>query len=411
MKRFVLIVMALTLLISFIGCSNRNLTATCLSAGVKAQAVETKKADGEFIKSQADFAIELFKTSVKQSKGENVLISPLSVQLCLAMTANGAEGKTKTEFEELLGQDIDSLNQYLGSYADSLPSVLKSANSIWFRDDNDALRVEPKFLSDNVSYYNAEIFSAKFDLSTVEDINNWVYDNTDGMIDSVVEDIPANSIMYLINAICFEGKWETPYKSKDTKDGIFTSQEGIRRDIKMMHGEDPRYIVHPGKASGFIKEYKGGKMSFVALLPNEETDIDEYISSLDADSILKAISSPSDIDIKTAIPKFESDYEVSMNDILKDMGLNTAFDALEADFSGTGSSDMGNIYIGNVLHKTYISLDEKGTKAAAVTVVEKRAGAAIDNTKYVILDRPFVYMIIDNSTNLPVFIGTVKDIV
>ncbi len=410
MKRFLLICLAASLLISFIACSNADLSATCLSAGIRAEAVETKKTDDEFVKAQTEFAVELFKRSVKQSGTDNVLISPLSVQLALAMTANGAKGETKTEFEEVFGMDTDTLDQYLGGYLDTLPSQLKSANSIWFYDDESSLKIEPDFISRNVSYYDAEIFSAKFDHSTADDINGWVKDKTDGKIDRIVENISAESLMYLINAIYFKSKWETPYKSENVKDRSFTAQNGTSRDVMMMYSDDPRYIVDPGKAVGFIKDYKGGKMSFVALLPNENTDIDSYIASLDADGILDAVSSPSDIDIETGLPKFEGEYAVSMNDILKDMGSNTAFNALEADFSGIGSSDIGNIYIGNVFHKTYISLDERGTEAAAATKVEMKAGAAIDNTKYVILDRPFVYMIIDNSTNIPIFIGTVKDI-
>lgn len=410
MKRLVLICLVLSLLIAFIGCSNADLSAVCLSAGVRAKAVETKKADDEFVKAQTAFAIEIFKRSVKQSDGGNVLISPLSVQLALTMTANGAMVETKTEFEDVFGMDTDTLNQYLGGYVDTLPSQLKSANSIWFYDDESSLKVEPDFISRNVSYYDAEIFSAKFDQTTVDDINGWVKDKTDGKIDSIVDDVSAENLMYLINAIYFKSKWETPYKSEKVKDRTFTAQNGASREVSMMYSDDPRYIVDPGKAVGFIKDYKGGKMSFVALLPNENTDIDSYIASLDADGILKAVSSPSDIDIETGLPKFEGEYSLSMNEILKDMGLNTAFNALEADFGGIGSSDMGNIYIGNVFHKTYISLDERGTEAAAATKIEMKAGAAIDNTKYVILDRPFVYMIIDNSTNIPIFIGTVKDI-
>ena len=166
-------------------------------------------------------------------------------------------------------------------------------------------------------------------------------------------------------------------------------------------------------ATGFIKYYKGHKYAFVAMLPDEDVSLSEYISSLDGKAIRDMLQNPQHYStVHTAIPKFETEYDVEMSDILSSMGMSDAFDTEKADFSNLGTSSAGNIFISRVLHKTYISVGEKGTKAGAVTVIETTDGASaiVGEPKYVYLDRPFVYMLIDCENNLPFFIGAMTDI-
>ena len=178
----------------------------------------------------------------------------------------------------------------------------------------------------------------------------------------------------------------------------------------MMTSEERLYLCDEN-STGFIKNYSGGKYSFAALLPNEGIDIYEYIQGLTGERLQNTFDGAQASAVKATMPKFSYEYESSLNDALKKLGMNSAFDESKADFSKMGKSSNGNIFISEVKHKTFICVDERGTKAGAVTSVAMDNGAADPMSMHSVkLDRPFVYMIIDNDTNLPLFIGAVTDI-
>lgn len=411
-KRIVSVIAMIGVIFSMTGCSNK-IKSTNLMKNVKASIVEKKELDENFIKQTANFSVKLFQKSVKEN--ENSMISPVSVMMALSMTANGADTATKEEMEQLLagGRSIDELNEFLYAYKNQLPSdtdnKLSLANSIWFRDDKDRLKVEPDFLQKNANYYGAEAYESPFDKTTVEDINQWVKDHTGGMIDNMVDKIDKDSIMYLLNAVAFDAKWENPYTKNDVNSGEFTAWDGTIRSVDMMSSNEGLYL-DDGTATGIIKNYKGGLYSFAALLPNEGINVNDYLESLTGEHLLSIIENAQSTTVVTRIPKFSYDYTFKMNDALKELGLKTAFDQDTADFSKLGSSSDGNIYIAEVLHKSYISVDELGTKAGAVTKVEMATESAMETLHEVLLNRPFVYVIIDNNTKLPIFLGTVMDI-
>lgn len=359
-----------------------------------------------------DFAIRLFKAS--NENGKNTLISPLSVLCALAMTANGAEEETLAQMKEVLGMTTDELNLYLYSYMKNLPQgdkyKLSLANSIWFTED-ERFTVNQDFLQSNADYYGADIYKAPFDKQTLRDINNWVKQNTDGMIPEILDQIPPEAIMYLVNALAFEAEWSEIYEKHQVKDGEFTKEDGTKQNAKFMYGSEGTYFEDE-KAIGFMKRYKGGKYAFVAMLPNEGVTVSEYIASLDGETLNALLANPQYATVHTSIPKFETEYKVEMSEILQSMGMTEAFDMYNADFEGLGTSTGGNIYISRVLHKTFISVGEKGTKAGAATIVEMKDGAAGEPTepKEIYLDRPFVYMLVDCENNIPFFIGTLMDV-
>ena len=359
-----------------------------------------------------DFAIRLFKAS--EESGKNTLISPLSVLCALAMTANGAEEETLAQMEEVLGMTTEELNLYLYSYMQNLPQgekyKLSLANSICFTED-ERFTVNQDFLQTNANYYGADIYKAPFDNQTLKDINNWVKQNTDEMIPEILDKIPDEAIMYLVNALAFEAEWMEIYEKQQVRDGKFTKEDGTKQDVEFMYGTEGTYLEDEN-AIGFKKYYKGGKYAFVAMLPNEGVSVSEYIASLNGESLNALLSNPQYGTVYTSIPKFETEYTVEMAEILKGMGMTEAFDMYNADFEGLGTSTAGNIYISRVLHKTFISVGEKGTKAGAATVVEMADGAAAEpqEPKEVYLDRPFVYMLIDCENNIPFFIGTMMDV-
>lgn len=213
--------------------------------------------------------------------------------------------------------------------------------------------------------------------------------------------------MYLINAIAFESEWDEEYDDHQIFNDNFTNYKGNRKVVEMMKSEEGKYL-DDGKATGFIKPYKDKEFSFVAILPNEDVDIKEYIENMTGDSLHDLISLYEEVDVNAYIPKFSYDYGLDMNDILINLGMEDAFDRNKADFSKMTDE---TVYINSVIHKSFIDVDEVGTKAAAATSVEMRVtSAVIEDTYEVKLDRPFIYVIMDNEANIPVFIGAVMDI-
>lgn len=267
------------------------------------------------------------------------------------------------------------------------------------------MTVEKGFLQKNADYYDAAIYKAPFDDATLNDINAWVKTNTGDMIDKILEEIRDDAVMYLINAIVFDAEWKVIYNESNVYEDTFNLGDGEKLTVDLMRSEESLYL-DDGKATGFIKPYYDDKYSFVALMPNEGISLDSYIESLTGEALLNSIANAEPATVNASMPKFSYDFEVKLNEILEDLGMPIAFDPKVADFSEMGKSSRGNIFIGDVLHKTFISLDEKGTRAGAVTKVEMRDESAAADLKIIKLDRPFVYGIIDNSTNLPVFIGT-----
>lgn len=377
---------------------------------VSASSSISKSPDRAFIDNAADFAIKLFKQSA--DKNENSMVSPLSVMIALSMTANGADNNTLAQMEKLLGGSlgIDDLNQYLSAYISRLHNSKKAkmsiANSIWFHNQKKRLTVKDEFLKTNASFYNANIYSSPFDNSTLKDINTWVSKKTDGLIKDILKEIPEDVVMYLINALVFDAEWQKIYNKNRVYEDTFHSNDGDQT-VTMMRSKEIKYLKDK-KATGFIKPYADG-YSFVALMPNEGVAIEDYIKSLKGSSFIKTVSNPKEGVVNAAMPKFSSEYRLEMIEVLKALGMTDAFDGDTADFSRLGHSPEGNLYVSNVIHKTYIKVDERGTKAGAATVVEVTPSSAKAEERYytVTLDRPFVYAVIDNETNLPLFIGTV----
>jgi serpin B len=398
----------------FPSSSTLKVSAQDLMKGITGKKVETVELKDDFIRATANFSVELFKQAYNKEK--NSLVSPTSVYLALGMTANGAEGNTLKEFETLLGKNdinIKELNSYYNSLSQKLTKVdsgkLNISNSIWYKDDN-SLEVKKDFLQNNADYYNAAAYKADFaDKKTVSDINNWVKFNTDNNIDKIIDEIKANTIMYLINTIYFEDKWQTTYEETQVHEDDFKLVNGEKQSVDFMHSKESWYLKDD-MAEGFIKPYQNGKYSFIALLPKENVSMDSYITSLSGERFIKLLKNKSNISINAALPKFKSEYEVKLIPALEKMGLKQCFDAEKASFTKMATSNKGNIFISDILHKTFITVDTEGTKAAAVTKVEMETlGMATPPSISIILNRPFIYGIVDNETNLPVFMGTMMN--
>ena len=377
-----------------------------LTEGISKNESASKAPDDEFKAAASSFAAELFKGNY--SKGKTTLVSPLSVLTALALVQNGAQGNTLAQLEQALGGlDRDTLNAYMRAYCDFLTESdeLKIANSVWTDSGAEAKRA---FLQKAVDSYSAQLFSAPLsDPKTVESINSWVKKNTDGMIPKIIEKADRDAVMMLVNAIAFDAKWETPYKRSDIERLEFTSYSGSKKKTDFVCSTENIYLKDGG-AVGFMKPYKNGRFAFAALLPDENTGIDDYVASLSGDKLMKIFSSAkrgNEVNVK--MPKFRAEYSTQLIDTLKKMGVKDAFDNKTADFSSLVESR--DAYIATVVHKTFIEVDEKGTRAAASTLVGVDTMSLMEPYS-VCLNRPFVYMIVDTETNLPLFIGVQTEI-
>ena len=409
-KRLPALLLCLTLLLSLLGCTVASAKSVNLMEGVTASLTRTSGIlTAEASSAVAQFGLELFLPALEE---DNPLISPLSVILALAMTANGAKGETLAQMEAAFGMELCPLNDSLGGYLAGLPSgktdKLHIANALWFKD-TPSFTVNPEFLQTNANYYGAGLYKAPFDKNTCKDINRWVEQHTDGMIPGILDQIPEAAVMYLVNALSFEGEWADIYNERQVRAGTFTSAAGEQRTVDMMHSEEWRYL-ETETASGFIKPYKDGRFAFAALLPGEGLSPADCAAALTGETLTALLTSPSQEKVRVTMPNFQSDYSAELSDALRAMGMERAFAG--GDFTGIGSSTEGPLVISRVLHKTFIAVDERGTRAGAATAVEMAPTSAPPGAdpKVVILDRPFLYFIFDTVTGLPIFMGTVTDI-
>ncbi len=407
-KRITTLVLALVLLLSLPGCGVR---AQELTADFEPQVMDTTTdltAGGEAV---TDFALSLLRE--ERSGSVSVLLSPVSILNALGMVANGASGTTLKQIETATGMSLHQLNDFLYTYRMSLPTDSKTckaalANSAWLRD---TFRVEDAFLRSCVNYYSAEVYRSAFDGGLVTDLNRWVSKKTDGMISDLLEKEPgAQTMLYLVNAACFDAKWETPYTKENVRtDGIFTAASGKRQTADYLDSHETIYLSG-NNVSGFLKPYDGGKYAFVALVPDEGVTLADYLRNLTGEHLYQLITDHHYADVQASIPKFTARSELELEEPLRAAGISDLFNVSAADLRGLGSAPNGNtLYVNSVLHKTYLELDENGTKAAAATSLDVNAGAAppSEDVKTVTLDRPFLYMVVDTHACVPLFMGTV----
>lgn len=414
-RKLSLLLAALTVGLPLAGCG----TAEVPSSSAPVKTIETADApvsSDDFKGNIASFSTELFKRIYAEKPGENTLLSPLSVYTALGMVTNGADGNTYSELCGVLGGSAESTSSALGGYMKNTNSggVLQIANSMFVMERSD-ITMDKNFIKTVKKSYFAEIFTEPYSDDTVEHINSWVSDKTKDMIPKMLmpDDITPNTVSVLLNAIAFDGKWAKAYDPEtDVREGEFENYDGTASKAQYMYSCEGSYFKTKG-AEGFTKQYEpdknGSVCCFAAFLPNEGVSVDEFVSELTPETIGECINNAGG-EVLTYTPKFSFDESYSLPKELTDMGINDAFDPNSADFTRLAVSQSGNcVFIGNIIHKTHIEVDEKGTKAAAATaiIMQDNAVAVEEEPKIVELNRPFVFAIYDMTNDLPVFIGTV----
>ncbi len=377
---------------------------------------ELTAAERHVVESDNKLGLKLFREIVKQDENTNIFISPLSISMALGMAYNGAEDSTEEAMRnvlELAGLTEQEINESYRSLIDLLtqldPQVIfEIANSIWFRE---GFPVKEEFVNINHTYFDAEVAAldfAKPDASKT--INGWVDQKTHGKITEIVPDqIDPATVMFLINAIYFKGTWVYAFDKEDTQEDWFTLPDSSRVRCQMMRQENEFPYFENDLFQAIDLPYGNEKFSMTVFLPRPEVDIDLLIGHFNQENWDSWLGSFTPASGKLYLPKFTLEYKIELNDVLKALGMEIAFDADQADFGGIAdlSQLLGNLYISKVLHKTYVKVDEEGTEAAAATSVD--VGITSIPQPLLRVDRPFVFAIRENHSQTILFMGKIVE--
>lgn len=373
----------------------------------------------DFNSDYTDYSFRLMSQFLEQEGSDtNVMISPASIMFAMDLAAAGANGDTLTEITNLFSEGADPMEQqaFAAAMMDRINSSddveFHTANAIWTNQLRMSSGLNPEYQDYIEEYFDAEADQEVFSMDTVEEINSWIDEHTNGMIDHVLDELEPEAAAVLVNTIVFEGPWAEAYEDYQVQQMTFTTSTGSETEVQMLC-DSSHYFYENEEATGFIRYYEGGQYALLVMLPTDESiSANEFLADFSAEDYNEFISNRTDeYDVYTRIPEFEYDYISNINGILQDLGVQAAFDSENADFTGIGLCDNGNrLSIGSVLHKTHIELDCDGTRAAAATVIVMDGATAVApeevETRYVYCDRPFAYAIVDSSNMNPIFLGT-----
>jgi serpin B len=357
------------------------------------------------------FAFELFREiAAREAADTSLVVSPLSVAMALTMTANGARGETEAAMHaalELHGLTVEEINTSYRGLLDLLAAldpdvVLEIANSIWPRLD---YPVEEAFLELNQQTFDAEARELDFDdPAAVDTINGWISEKTHGLIPRMLAMIPPDVVMYLINAIYFKGAWTYPFDEEETISVPFHRADGSQTTCRMMslgRIEFEKFYDPEQGVQGLDLPYGVGDFRMTLLLPDRDRDLATVLAGLTAEQWDAWLARLAPGEVNVNLPKFKFGYQVLLNDALAALGMGIAFGPA-ADFTGISVRDP---WISRVLHKAVIEVNEEGTEAAAVTIVEMIESA----TPGFYADRPFFFAIRDRHSGAILFMGRVMD--
>ncbi len=370
----------------------------------------------QLIESDNAFGLDIFREVRSESNKENIMMSPLSISVAMAMAYNGADGETKKEMEETLqvaGLTPDEINASYNMLIKALQSVdkdviLKIANAIFY---SDIFNVKPNFIETNTSNYDAEVAGLDFNSpSAVKTINNWVADKTHDKILKIIESLNPLDRMVLLNAIYFNGIWSKKFDENGTKMRYFNKKDGTNIEIPMMYKDDALEYAFNDLFNAIRLPYGTGQYNMVVMLPVNGKNSQNVINELNSENWKKWDESfHMEEHVVVTMPRFKFAFDSELKNVLKNMGMSLAFSPGQADFSKIADEDL---YISSVIHKSYIDVNENGTEAAAVTAITFTAtSAGPDGPKkiYFTVDKPFVFAITEKDTGAILFIGEVQN--
>ncbi|MFH1652945.1 MAG: serpin family protein [Pseudomonadota bacterium] len=372
--------------------------------------------DKNFVDANNTFALDFFKEMVGMEPDINLFISPASISFLMAMVYNGASDKTKDEMASALkfeDMSLDKLNEQFRYLAASIDNVdpkieLDVANSGWVNDKTDEM-INADFVEMNKKYYDAKFETLPFsDPKSLETINAWVEDETKGKIKNLLSELSDNSLLILINTLYFKATWKDLFDKEMTEQQSFHVTNDTKKSVPMMYQKNE---YHHLKGDNFLAvklPYTNDKLSMILILPNEGIMIDDFVKGITIDDWKKWMTSFTYGDVRLSFPRFTMDYKKKLKDVLEKMGVQLAFSDY-ATFPGICSKFP--LMINDVIHQTYVDVNEEGTEAAAATAVDiVPVMAPSENDIFVFTaDRPFIFVIQDERSNAILFMGKMMD--
>ncbi|HMB97542.1 MAG TPA: serpin family protein [Balneolaceae bacterium] len=403
------VILVIFLTVSFAACAD-NLTNPGSDTPLEPR--ELTVAEKQLVEADQAFSYDIFKRTVESEEGENVFISPLSISFALGMALNGAEGETFDAMQNVLNfsdMNLDDINEGYRSLIELLSEIdpevqFKIANSIWARE---GFQVNEDFIDRLETYFDASFSELDFNDPAAKDIiNQWVNENTNGLIEKILDgQISEKTVMFLINALFFDGDWMTQFDPEETQKAEFQVETGETTEVDMMEQEGSFAALFSDEVTMIELPYGDSLFSMTVLMPADNTmPVDDFVSDhITAENLDKWRDELQVEEVLLQLPKFDLEYEITFNEILKSMGMEIAFDPSQADF--TGIADVRELFISEVKHKAFVSVDEAGTEAAAVTSVAVPSSLPSSVT----VDRPFVFIIHERTSGVNLFMGKVKN--
>ncbi|GAA0315468.1 serpin family protein [Bacillus carboniphilus] len=375
------------------------------------------KLNEKLLEGNKAFSFTLFHEVIKSHKEDNVLVSPISISAALTMTSNGAGGNTLEQMKNTLGfksLDQSAVNSSFAALQYQLQKqennqALHIANSIWIRK---GLDVQEDFKNTNLSHFDAESTELNFDSPDAsKTMNKWVSNKTNGKIEEIVpKQIDPDTVMFLLNAVYFKGAWKYPFNKDMTYDGDFHLADGSKVNVPFMTHDEKELEFLDGSEFNAVRLPYGEKedLLMTVLVPDEGQSLEQLVSSFTKENWDRWNQEFYKTEGTVRLPKFQFEKDYKLNDILIGLGMKDAFQDGVADFSKIATPPP-SLYIGNVKHKTFIDVNEKGTEAAAVTSVEIKAESARLDVMEVNANRPFLFTIHDQKTETLLFMGKVEN--
>lgn len=388
--------------------------STCREAPMDTTKVEVRqltKSESKLVNASERFSFSIFQNINKSLQNENIFISPLSISYALGMTLNGAKSGTydsmrQTLYISSLSQDEvnESYRSLIGLLSGVDPEVkFNLANAIFYRN---TINFKNEFINVNKKYFDAFVQGLDFtNPKSVDIINSWANEKTEGKIPNILEQIPDNIIMYILNAIYFKGNWKFAFDKKLTKDDWFKKSTTDSVICKMMYNSINSKYYEDKDLQIIELPYANGAYCMIIFLPQK--DINEVIKILNPDKVNQMLEKMSDNYVNLYLPKFKLKFNISLKDALINMGMRIAFDPDLSDFRNIYEG-IEKAYISDVKHSTYVDVYEEGTEAAAVTSVEIGI-TSIREEKIMRCDKPFVFLIKEKNSNSILFIGKLLD--
>ncbi len=385
----------------------------------KRENIQLTKVQKEMIEGTTDFAFKMLQVSIDKLDKDYILLSPFSTSMALSMLANGAARETRQEIIDVLGfegKDIYDINEYSRKLLSEISeldntSVLCISNSMWLNEGyGTGFYVYDWFRDQLNSFYEAEIHSYDFK-NGPGPINEWCNKKTNGLIPEIIKTLDPYAQMALTNALYFKGIWQTKFMESNTEQGSFNNEDGSSTIVQMMSQRKSLSYLSTDNYTLAELPYGNEAFKFQILLPAEDVCLEECLSNISGDDWLAAQSMLTPQNLEITVPKFKLEMNESINSVIETLGIRKIFYANEVDFSNMSDEES---VVSFIQQATSLSVDEDGSEAAAVTIVGmvSSSGPGHEKPEYIPfnVNRPFIFLIKEVSTNSILFIGKISQL-